>query len=432
MTQATQFEFRAKGAAASLFRSNADEVLICGPAGTGKTRAALEKINWFCDAHPGVRVLVCRETRVSLTESVLVTWENKVLWQGHPALKGDASRANRHSYRYDNGSEVIVGGLDNPDRIMSTEYDMIYVAEATETREEAWEKLLTRLRNDKGPYHQAIADCNPAAPQHWLNQRAIRGQMIRLLSLHKDNPSCTEEYLGRLAQLSGHRRARLFEGKWVAAEGSVFGDSFLASRNQCRPFPIPRNWPIWIRIDPGVDHPCGVSWLTIGMNGTVFCIHAISEKGKYASDTAMLIHAQNQKMGWVPFAVYLDPRHGWAKTFQSQKVIADQFEEMGLHCIPWLKLQMSGKDAAVEETAKSMRAGRLVFFEGDADPAVNEVQSWQYKRNASGEQIVGDDQYENKNNDILDGLMSFMVEGHTFEEGQPPAEEPKPFNPDDF
>jgi hypothetical protein len=124
MTETVYHDYVAKGAAADLFRCRDPEVLIEGPAGTGKTRAVLEYVNATCELHDGIRVLICRQTRVSLTESVLVTWENKVLWPGHPAITGDASRANRHSYRYPNDSEIVLGGLDNP-----AEYESSVLAE---------------------------------------------------------------------------------------------------------------------------------------------------------------------------------------------------------------------------------------------------------------------------------------------------------------
>jgi phage terminase large subunit len=205
-----------------LFLSQEPEVLIEGPAGTGKTRAVLEKANFLAETYPGIRILFVRKTRKSLTESVLVTWEEKVLWEGHPARTGDASRDNRNHYTYPNGTHIVVGGLDNPDRIMSTEYDVICAFEATELFLDDWEKLNTRRRNNVMPYQQSIADCNPAHSGHWLNKRAGRGVMRRLLSRHEDNPTVTPAYLHALDFLTGARKARLRFGLWVSEEGQIW------------------------------------------------------------------------------------------------------------------------------------------------------------------------------------------------------------------
>ncbi|MGC8552986.1 MAG: hypothetical protein ACP5O7_08995, partial [Phycisphaerae bacterium] len=118
-------------------------------------------------------------------------------------------------------------------RIMSSEYDLILACEATELSLEDWEKLLSRLRNGIMPYQQAIAECNPSYPDHWLNLRASSALMHRLLSRHEDNPayydlktkSWTPEglrYIATLGRLSGVRRRRLLEGAWAAPEGLVY------------------------------------------------------------------------------------------------------------------------------------------------------------------------------------------------------------------
>src|SRR3954454_3285672 len=54
------------------------ELVICGPAGTGKTYPIVSVIHDLCKRYP-LRVLVLRATRVSLTESVLVTYESEIL-----------------------------------------------------------------------------------------------------------------------------------------------------------------------------------------------------------------------------------------------------------------------------------------------------------------------------------------------------------------
>ena len=74
------------------------------------------------------------------------------------------------------------------------------------------------------PWQQAIADCNPSSQYHWLNQRANRGMMTRLLSRHHDNPSFTDAYLLNLERLTGARYERLFKGRWVSEEGLVYED----------------------------------------------------------------------------------------------------------------------------------------------------------------------------------------------------------------
>ena len=85
-------DYKAFGAAATLFRCNDPEILIQGPAGTGKTRACLERIHLLAETNAGARFLLMRKTRARMAQSVLVTFEDHVLPPGHELLKGTVSR----------------------------------------------------------------------------------------------------------------------------------------------------------------------------------------------------------------------------------------------------------------------------------------------------------------------------------------------------
>lgn len=117
-----------RGAAQEVFSCRAGEVLLCGAAGTGKSYAALSKLHMMMLANPGARGLAVRKTHVSLTQTGLVTFREQVLPE---ALKTGLVRWYGGSgekpagYVYDNGSFVAVGGLDQPLKIMSSEYDCL-------------------------------------------------------------------------------------------------------------------------------------------------------------------------------------------------------------------------------------------------------------------------------------------------------------------
>lgn len=225
-----QRPYGARGAAVDLWRSRAPEIVLSGPAGTGKSRACLEKLHFCALKYRSMRGLIIRKTRESLSEAALVTFEEKVLPEASP-IKDGPRRNFRQAYHYPNGSEVVVGGLDKPGKIMSTEYDMIYVQEATELDQADWLALTTRLRNNVMPYQQLIADCNPDAPTHWLWVRSLSDALLMLNSRHEDNPrlyrngAWTDEgraYLATLDRLTGTEHQRLRLGQWVQASGIVY------------------------------------------------------------------------------------------------------------------------------------------------------------------------------------------------------------------
>lgn len=210
------------------------ELLVSGGAGTGKTLFCLQFAHRNLQAFPRSRALLVRKTRASLSETALVTYEEKVLGPDHPILQHPIQRSHRTSYNYTNRSRLVVGGLDKPHKIMSSEYDMIIIPEATELEEVDLLALLTRLRHGRMPLQQIIADCNPASPMHWLYRRAMSGRMRLQETTHRDNPDLWDEKTGdwtekgkiyvfeTLGSLTGVERARLLEGKWIQAEGIVF------------------------------------------------------------------------------------------------------------------------------------------------------------------------------------------------------------------
>lgn len=288
-----QFVYRPRGAALDVMYCRDPEILMDGPAGTGKTRAILEKAHICMHKYPGMRCLAVRKTRRSMTHSVLVTYEEKVLPQNSPIRHGP-KRQMRDSYTYPNGSELVIGGMDDPAKVMSTEYDLILCFEWTEGSEDDHEKLTTRLRNGVMPYQQLIADCNPGAPSHWLNQRCKRGQMTRLLSRHQDNPTVTLAYLATLGRLTGARGLRLNKGLWAAQEGMVYADFDAAIHLIDR---MPAGWEYWRKvrsIDFGYTNPFVCQWWAIDPDGRMYLYREI-----YMSQRTVTVHARqiNEESG---------------------------------------------------------------------------------------------------------------------------------------
>lgn len=256
--------YQPHGAALELFKSKAREVLLAGPAGTGKSRACLEKLNLIAMQAP-IRAAIVRKTRKSLTQSAMATLENKVL----PRPNQVRFHEGDQEYRYPSGARIMVAGLDDPEKIGSTEFDVVYVQEATELEEDDWGMLLRGLRNNVISYQQLIADCNPGPPDHWLKQRCNHGDCTLLESRHEDNPMLWNSaagwtdfgrnYIAGLDSLEGYLYQRLRLGQWVAAEGMYFTD-WDPALHICPAFDIPAEWPRWIAVDYGFAVPFCCLW----------------------------------------------------------------------------------------------------------------------------------------------------------------------------
>ena len=280
------------GAARELLLAKDNEVLIEGPAGTGKSRAVWQKGDLLCREIPGLRALAVRKTRVSMSETVMPIYERFV---NRAAGAEGVNRGHRQSYRYANGSVIVLGGMDNADRIMSSEYDFIMEFEATELTEDDHEKLGTRLRSPVWRFKQQVAECNPGAPTHWLNQRCNAGRMKRLLSRHEDNPACTEEYIRtRLDTLTGVRFLRLRKGIWAAAEGVVY-DGFDAAVHVIDA--MPAGWESWDKyrsIDFGFTNPFVCQWWAVDPDGRMYLYREIYKTQRTVRDHAEEIKRLSQ------------------------------------------------------------------------------------------------------------------------------------------
>ncbi len=224
------------GAARKAWYSRRREVLLCGPSNTGKSRAALEKLHYCMDRYKGARGLMLRKTMKSLRQTGMVTYEKKVLPQGWLDNLIHFNTTDQQ-YEYPNGSIIAVAGLDDPQKVMSSEWDMIYPQEATELSEDDWQALSIRMRWHHMPYQQMLADCNPGRANHWLKARCDRGQTLMLHSRHADNPAVAPEDMAALDALTGvwYRRYRLGHPRSGRATGRLIGASVTLHVGQHSP-----------------------------------------------------------------------------------------------------------------------------------------------------------------------------------------------------
>lgn len=326
------------------------ELVIVGPAGTGKTWPILAFLHTLCVKVPHIRVLICRQTRRSLTESVLATYEKEVLRAvGMTNLASGARRDNRSRYEYPNGSEIVLGGLDKPDKILSTAWDVIYPNEATELNEAAWDTLGSRLDRPGRPRWLGflLADTNPGDPSHWLKKRCDDGRTTMWTTTHESNPllydgrNWTEDgeaYLARLDRLRGTRRKRLRDGLWAAGEGQWF-DCFSDHHVNASKAAYDPRWPVHLAVDSGVH--TGAVWFQVRENRTdgsvsvhVFGDYYAFNRPAYDAATDILERTSKLCGSRRIDRGTTDPAGGSATSVVGPTVFAE-YARAGLYLEPW-------------------------------------------------------------------------------------------------
>ena len=438
-------------------------VLVESRRGTGKTYAILCILAKRAIEHPKSRYLIVRSSRTRLTDSAIATFVDQVL----PAFGWPiptCSREQISTYTCPSGSQFIFQGLDDPNRQQSVECAGVYVVEGVEIPSlDTITALAASMRQSCTPpmeCFQCIVDCNPGAPGHPLNQvaepvddsyrtadtreqyerglernrqPAAAGMWKRIITHYADNPGYFDtvrwvwttagaQYLETLKWLTGHLKKRWYYGLWSAAQGSVFGDVFDEAVHVVDDFEPPADWPEYDGWDPGIDHVTGIPFTTVAPTGDIFVFDEVYEGGKSIAEhvaTNVKPRLKGRNVQW-----FGDPHHFFSSTAQSPESCAEQAQKAGLSgALPWADLRGPAKQAAVnaflqllQNTVVYVKTGRRVgvclYFMRKCKNAIMECQTWSYKRNAKGEQLSGDDAYEDKNNHLVgDPLVGMVATG---------------------
>lgn len=295
----TRFELRGNNAVVQAEFN--EPTFLVGAAGTGKTLAWCILLDTLLRKYARSRGLIVRKVRKDLTQSALVTYERDVLGLDNP-ICSNQRRDNRTSYHYPNGSELVVAGLDRPGAALSAEYDFILMIEAVEFEESDYETLRSRNRNFVAPVQMIFGDANPSHPRHWLKRLGDAGTVRLLPSYHTDNPKYwdaeksewTHEgvvyVLGILANLTGTRRQRFYDGKWVQAEGAVYAD-YDSAIHLIDAFEIPKGWNRYRVIDFGFKNPFTCQWYAEDNDGRLYLYRELYYTQRLVSDHAQQINA---------------------------------------------------------------------------------------------------------------------------------------------
>jgi len=238
-------------------------LLLAGPAGTGKSRLAGEKVHAFLLKYPKATGLILRKTRESLTNSTLLFMERVVI--------GNDPRVHhlesKHRFEYHNGSILAYGGMKDDEqreqvRGVGVEggVDILWFEEGIRFSDPDYQEGSGRMRGTAADWTQVLVSTNPGPPGHWIHQQLMIAGKASVYDKARpeDNPYNPPAYIERLKGLTGILRQRLWEGKWVQAEGLVYDTFDLENLTDEEPDP---ELPFELAFDEGYIDPRAILFI---------------------------------------------------------------------------------------------------------------------------------------------------------------------------
>ena len=208
-------------------------VAFGGARGGGKSWAVRDKAKRLCLRFPGIKLLIVRRTFPELV--------NNHINQLREELHGIA-RYNKTEkvFTFPNGSTIKFGYCNNDrdlDQYQGAEYDVIFLDEATQLREEWIKKITACVRGVNSFPKRIYYTCNPGGASHGYIKRLFIDRQYEdgerpeeysfIQSLVTDNKALMEsqpDYIKQLEALPPKLREAWLYGRWDIFEGQFFED----------------------------------------------------------------------------------------------------------------------------------------------------------------------------------------------------------------
>ena len=264
-------------------------VAFGGARGGGKSWAVRTKAKLLALQYPGIRLLLARRTYQELESNHIQFLRRE--------LHGLAEyKATERRFTFRNGSVLDFGYCacdGDMDRYQGTEYDVIFIDEATQFQERWLRQFAACLRGVNGFPKRIYYTCNPGGPGHGYIKRLFidrryepgeNGDEYAFIPARvTDNKALLRaqpDYLKQLEALPKRLREAWLEGKWDLFQGQVFQEFTDVPEHYkdrrfthvIEPFDIPKEWRIYRSYDFGYAKPFSCAWWAVDHDGVIYRI----------------------------------------------------------------------------------------------------------------------------------------------------------------
>ena len=195
------------------------------------------------------------------------------------------------------GHILLLRNLDDPSKYLSSEFALVAMEEVTQSSEETFHKLRSRMRWTGIPEPKWFGATNPGGIGHeWVKKYFIdrnfpdneeEADMFTYVpALPTDNPHLAESYIRSLKSLPDKMRKAFLEGSWDVFEGQFFSE-FDRKIHVVKPFEIPEHWIRLRSIDPsGRNGVTSCHWYALSSDGRVYVYREYYESGRDSDEHA--------------------------------------------------------------------------------------------------------------------------------------------------
>lgn len=273
-----------------------------GARGGGKSWSVRTKAKILCAAYKGIKTLIVRRTYPELINNHINPLREE--------LYGIANyNKSEKVFTFLNGSTIKFGYCNNDkdlDQYQGAEYDIIFLDEATQLREEWIKKIIACVRGVNDFPKRVYYTCNPGGVSHgyfkrlFIDKKYEAGEnpkdYIFIQALVTDNKAlmaAQPDYIKQLEALPPKIRDAWLHGRWDIYEGQFFEDfrdtpdidlchkagitpeeAYVQRRftHVIEPFEIPRGWNIMRSYDFGYNKPWSLGYWAIDYDGVMYRI----------------------------------------------------------------------------------------------------------------------------------------------------------------
>jgi phage terminase large subunit len=170
-----------------------DLIINRGGAGSSKSHSIIQVLLQKGLEHNGIKILILRKVRASLGKSVY----NQFITYIKEIGIYDETKEHKSDYYYElpNGTQIHFAGLDDRQKLKSSEWNIIWLEEANEFSRDDYNFIKTRkYRGDKFPNLKPVIYMSFNPEQCWIEKIENADNVKLIHSTYKDNPFCNEEY----------------------------------------------------------------------------------------------------------------------------------------------------------------------------------------------------------------------------------------------